>query len=100
MDRCRTAFAAGICLGLAAVNAWPASSQAAPVEHPYVRASVSVPATRKEPKPYFIEFRARVAQSYGHTFVVHGRIGQKVTGNQVVGLHPATESAVPWMIGH
>jgi hypothetical protein len=101
MDWCRTAFIAGICMVLAVMSAWPAVSQAAPVDRPYVRASVSSgPVTRKESKPYFIEFRARAAQSYGHTFVVHGRIGQKITGNQVVGLHPATESAVPWVVGH
>jgi hypothetical protein len=55
---------------------------------------------RKPAKPYFVEFRARAAQSYGHTFLVHGRVGQKITAKDVVGLHPATESPVPWMIGH
>ncbi len=55
---------------------------------------------RKEAKPYFIEFRARAAHSYGHTFAVHGRVGQKITADRVVGLHPASESPIPWMIGH
>ena len=55
---------------------------------------------RKQAKPYFIEFRARAAQSYGHTFAVYGRVGQKITADQVVGLHPFTESAIPWMAGH
>ncbi len=54
----------------------------------------------KSTKPYFIEFRARSAHSYGHTFLVHGRAGQKITSKDVIGLHPATESPVPWMIGH
>ena len=54
----------------------------------------------KSSKPYFVEFRARSALSYGHTFLVHGRVGQKITKKDVVGLHPATESSVPWMIGH
>jgi hypothetical protein len=63
------------------------------------------PAAKPEPahsagKPYFIEFRARSAYNYGHTFLVHGRVGQKITKRDVVGLHPATESPVPWMIGH
>jgi hypothetical protein len=49
---------------------------------------------------YFIEFRSRHAVSYGHTYAVHGRVGQKITPKDVVGLHPATESSVPWMIGH
>jgi hypothetical protein len=51
-------------------------------------------------KPYFIEFRARSAYSYGHTFLVHGRVGQKITADDVIGLHPFTESPIPWMIGH
>ena len=55
---------------------------------------------QKGGKPYFIEFRARSAKSYGHTFVVIGRNGQKLTKANVVGLHPATESSVPWVVGH
>lgn len=51
-------------------------------------------------KPYFIEFRARNALSYGHTFAVIGRTGQKLTKANVVGLHPATESSIPWVVGH
>jgi hypothetical protein len=63
------------------------------------------PAAKPEPvhsagKPYFIEFRARSAYNYGHTFLVHGRVGQRITARDVVGLHPATESPTPWMIGH
>jgi hypothetical protein len=58
------------------------------------------PAAGNPAKPYFIEFRARSAYNYGHTFLVHGRVGQKITARDVVGLHPATESPVPWMIGH
>jgi hypothetical protein len=53
-------------------------------------------------KPYFIEFRARAAQSYGHTFSVFGRTNGhgKIVTAEVAGLHPFSESAVPWMIGH
>jgi hypothetical protein len=53
-------------------------------------------------KPYAIEFRARNAHSYGHTFSIHGRVNAqgKFVSPKVSGLHPATESAVPWMIGH
>ncbi len=50
-------------------------------------------------RPYFIEFRARSAYNYGHTFVVHGRVGEPLTRKSVVGLHPAGDSG-PWMIGH
>src|SRR5262249_34783077 len=53
-------------------------------------------------RPYYVEFRARAAQSYGHTFLVHGKVGSstKITASQVAGLHPFTESPVPWMMGH
>jgi hypothetical protein len=51
---------------------------------------------------HYIEFRARSAVSYGHTFAAVGRLnraGQPIT-TEIAGLHPATESSVPWMIGH
>ncbi|MBZ6079207.1 hypothetical protein [Microvirga puerhi] len=51
---------------------------------------------------YFIEFRARQALSYGHTYATFGRLnGQgKIVESRVAGLHPAGDSPVPWMIGH
>lgn len=64
-----------------------------------VRAAAK-PAAPKVAKPYFIEFRARSALSYGHTFAVYGRVGQKNPQLKVAGLHPFTESSIPWMIGH
>lgn len=63
-------------------------------------------------KPYFISFRARNAESYGHTFVVfgkfdaNGRVPYDSTGTlipsmtEVAGLHPASTSVVPYMLGH
>ena len=53
-------------------------------------------------KPYFIEFRSRSALSYGHTFSVYGRLNSqgRIVQSTVAGLHPATESSVPWMVGH
>lgn len=59
-------------------------------------------AAQKLAKPYFIEFRARNAQSYGHTFSIFGRLDAKgkIIASQVAGLHPFTESAIPWVIGH
>ncbi len=51
---------------------------------------------------YFIEFRARHALSYGHTFVTYGRTNSRgqIVSSTVAGLHPAGDSPVPWMIGH
>jgi hypothetical protein len=53
-------------------------------------------------KPYFVEFRSRGAQSYGHTFVFFGRLG---TGNRfasysVAGLHPKGDDASTYIQGH
>ncbi len=50
-------------------------------------------------RPYFIEFRARSAYNYGHSFVVHGRVDEPITKKSVVGLHSAGDSG-PWMLGH
>jgi hypothetical protein len=57
------------------------------------------PAASSTERPYFVEFRARSAYNYGHTFVVHGRVGDPITKKSVVGLHPAGDS-MPWTIGH
>ena len=51
---------------------------------------------------YYLEFRARSAESYGHTFAMFGRRdaqGQILT-RDVAGLHPASTSDVPYMLGH
>jgi hypothetical protein len=60
---------------------------------------------QKPGEGYFIEFRSRYAASYGHSFLVHGRLNANgevgpLTPDQVAGLGPATESPIPWMIGH
>ena len=63
-------------------------------------------------KPYFISFRARNAESYGHSFVAFGE--RDSAGNipydrsgvliplmtEIAGLHPASTSDVPYSIGH
>jgi len=53
-------------------------------------------------KPYFVEFRSRGAQSYGHTFVFFGRLGpgNKFASFSVAGLHPAGEEASTYIQGH
>jgi hypothetical protein len=57
------------------------------------------PTARAAPR-YFIEFRARSALSYGHTFAVFGRVGEKLTARNVAGLHPRGDSSLTYMIGH
>jgi len=52
--------------------------------------------------PYYIEFRSRYALSYGHTYVIFGRLDKsgRVLDREVAGLHPASNSAVPYVLGH
>lgn len=69
------------------------------------------PVSKRE-KPYFIEFRARNALTYGHASVVFGKLdangkipvnkrGVLVPGMvEISGLHPATTSTIPWSVGH
>jgi len=54
---------------------------------------------------YFVEFRSRYALSYGHTFVVHGRLNSRgqvgpIRPDQVAGLHPIGEGPQMWSVGH
>lgn len=53
----------------------------------------------------FIEFRSRYALSYGHTFVVWGRLNGKgeigeIKPEMVAGLHPAGAGSELWTVGH
>jgi hypothetical protein len=70
----------------------PADSAPAPQPHP-----ISKLAGR-----YFVDFRARTAASYGHAFIWYGRLNQrgKVGLIEVAGLHPASDSPVPYILGH
>jgi hypothetical protein len=45
-------------------------------------------------KPYFVEFRSRGAQSFGHTFVLFGKLGEgnRFASYKVAGLHPKGDS--------
>ena len=54
---------------------------------------------------YFVEFRSRYALSYGHTFLVYGRLNDKgevgeLSDKNVAGFHPAGLGSELWMIGH
>ena len=63
---------------------------------------LSAPAGQNKDHQYFIEFRSRYALSYGHSYVVFGRVGEKgeMVSPEVAGLHPASMSAVPYVLGH
>ena len=85
--------------GLKALIGFCALAISAALQASPANAQAPIPLKYKD-KPYFIELRARSAYNYGHTFLVHGRVGQKITKDDVVGLHPFSESPVPWMVGH
>jgi hypothetical protein len=60
-------------------------------------------------KPYFVEFRARAAASYGHMYVLYGQLnGQgEIIKSDIAGLHPKGDandcencSLIPWTVGH
>jgi hypothetical protein len=72
----------------AAVVQGPADDTSGPAQK-----AVSKPAAR-----YYVDFRARTAASYGHAFIWYGRAGQRAV--EVAGLHPATDSVVPYILGH
>src|SRR5262249_58488733 len=52
--------------------------------------------------PYFVEFRARTAASYGHAFLFHGKLAPDghFAWVQVAGLHPAGDSSATYLMGH
>lgn len=58
----------------------------------YIKIPVNSKACQHIPgKPYFVEFRARNAASWGHTFVLYGKLGSgnRFASYKVAGLHPA-----------
>jgi len=116
MVACLQRYTLGLSAGLCALAFSPQLTSSAAIAQVAIAPTkvVAVPATGavasagtsevapQTAKHYFIEFRARAAQSYGHTFSIYGRINAqgKIVSSQVAGLHPFTESAIPWMIGH
>jgi hypothetical protein len=72
-----------------------------PPQQRYVSFADGEAASQKSER-YFIEFRSRYALSYGHTYAVFGRVDRagKMIDPQVAGLHPASDSAVPYVLGH
>jgi len=47
--------------------------------------------------PYYVDFRARTAASYGHAFIWYGKTSEKAV--EIAGLHPAGDT-VPYVLGH
>jgi hypothetical protein len=94
----------GLQVRTAAAQDVRASAVSARVEAPaHAAAPVSTP---KGPSRlagrYFVDFRSRTAASYGHAFVWYGRLNEhgKVGKIEVAGLHPASDSVIPYILGH
>jgi len=79
---------------LAAVSTKPKAAEAAIETQPPLEGRP----VRKGTGRYYVDFRARTAASYGHAFVWYGRTDEAAV--EVAGLHPASESPIPYVIGH
>ena len=99
-----------VATAVAADPAAPATSPK-PVKKPQLATAVAAtdpatPETSAKPAkrlqsagkgPYYVDFRARTAASYGHAFVWYGKTSEKKV--DVAGLHPAGDE-VPYILGH
>ena len=77
-------------LGVTTANAAPSESPSSADVKP-IRRSAAVKG------PYYVDFRARTAASYGHAFVWYGKTSEKQV--EVAGLHPAGDT-LPYVLGH
>jgi len=107
---CAVAMLAGLPIGAAQAQ----GSSNAPVTHtaavatkPADAGATAQPAISSKPVSrlggrYFVDFRARTAASYGHAFIWYGRLTSsgKVGAIEVAGLHPASDSVIPYILGH
>ena len=111
----RPALVVGLCVTAMLIASSPRKAQAQDdhketraVQAKFVESTAdSAPAAQLRPTSklagrYFVDFRARTAASYGHAFLWYGRLNErgKVGLIEVAGLHPASDSAVPYILGH
>lgn len=101
-DSTTTAATAGDASAAQPAPAQPAAAmaQAAPrkkTDAP-ATAAASKPGAPQPRGPYYVDFRARTAASYGHAFLWYGKSSEREV--EVAGLHPATDSPVPYVLGH
>ncbi|HEX5778009.1 MAG TPA: hypothetical protein VFY21_04150 [Xanthobacteraceae bacterium] len=91
----------GLLLAAFAMSASTTQAQFGPNEK--IKQPVTAAACKPQPgKPYFVEFRSRTAASYGHSFVLHGRLGAngRFGKFEVAGLHPKGYDPNVYMQGH
>jgi hypothetical protein len=113
------AMAAVLSLGTSAARAddiiqtaSPASVAAAKIYHANKKAAAAKAKTARQRSiahTYFVEFRARNAATYGHLYVVYGRVNsrEQIVESHIAGFFPAGDkrdcvncSVVNWTIGH
>src|SRR5262249_6691342 len=75
-----------------------ASTASAPARSAPSRKAKGYAAAQFDKAVYYVDFRARTAASYGHAFLWYGRMDQKQV--EVAGLHPASDSVIPYILGH
>jgi hypothetical protein len=101
----------GFTLGVAAISIGLTASSTLANEANLAAASATAsPKTAQSSyKPYFVEFRARAAASYGHMYVIYGQVNGRgeIIKSDIAGLHPAGDanncencSVVTWTLGH
>lgn len=75
-----------------------ASVTGAPPATSDVKPAVAKPVRRAATTgPYYVDFRARTASTYGHAFVWYGKTSEKQV--EVAGLAPAGDE-IPYILGH
>lgn len=87
-------------IALLALTAAACQTEDKPAQPRYV--SDARPALEAKESQYFIEFRSRYALSYGHTYVIFGRLGPggQMINPEVAGLAPASTDEAPYVLGH
>jgi hypothetical protein len=70
---------------------------AAPPSGPSTSSDVILARRSAVKGPYYVDFRARTAASYGHAFIWYGKTSERAV--EVAGLHPAGDT-LPYILGH
>lgn len=101
-DRYRFVLLAGVAAAALASFSWQSANAQAPGAKPpqIVRQGAGAPVYTSGSGPYYIEFRSRFSWDYGHTYIVHGRVGEAPTHASVAGLSPVGDDSTAWVIGH
>jgi hypothetical protein len=93
---CRRAIIVGLSV-LAISGDWQGPVAAQDVSEAANR-QAQAPARTVDAHKYYVDFRSRTAASNDHGFVWYGRTDQRAV--DVAGLHPASDSPVPYILGH